>query len=76
MKGGANMGWIMDRKKAELALMKAGMTWQEVAAAAKMSPATITKALKGQKTLSPKTLSKIAGALNVPVEDIVEYVEE
>lgn len=70
------MGWIMDRKKAELALMKAGMTWQEVATAAKMSPATITKALKGQKTLSPKTLSKIAGALNVPVEEIVEYIDE
>lgn len=70
------MGWIMDKKKAELALMKAGKTWQEVAVAAKMSPATITKALKGQNTPSPKTLSKIAGALNVPVEEIVEYIDE
>ena len=69
------MGWVMDRKKAELALMKACLTWQEVAAKEKMSPATITKALKGTQPLSPKTLSKIASALNVPVEEIAEYVE-
>ena len=60
-----------NRQKLELAMASACMTPTEVAQAAEMPRPTLNNVLVG-KSVRPATLGRVAKALGVPVEDILE----
>lgn len=60
---------IIDRKKFDLAMAKKCINLKELKDLAHISNSTITKVLAGKIPLQPKTLGKIAKALDVePIE--------
>jgi DNA-binding Xre family transcriptional regulator len=62
----------LNRKKLDLALASNCYNLRDLKQAAGVSNSTITKILGGRMPLQPKTLGKIAKALNVRVEDLIE----
>lgn len=62
----------IDSKKFSLALAKKCMSMSEVSLASGVDTVTITRISKGTQTPRPQTVGKIAKALNVPVEDLIQ----
>lgn len=62
---------VADRKKMELAMSRVCMNPQDLAKAAEMPAQTINRALLG-RGVRPATLGRIARALGVDPEDILE----
>ena len=56
----------------QIAMANACMNKGELAESANISRVSISKYFSGKRTPSPKTIGKIAKALNVPVTDIIE----
>ena len=61
---------IIDQRKFEIAMANVGATVGSIVAKAKVATNTVTKARNG-KPLTPKSVSKLAAALNVDVEKII-----
>lgn len=61
------------KEKLRLAMAQACMSVQELADAAEMPLPTLNGAIRG-RSVRPKTIGKLARALNVPVEDLLEEV--
>lgn len=56
----------------QIAMANACMNKGELAESANISRVSISKYFSGKRSPSPKTIGKIAKALNVPVTDIIE----
>ncbi|WP_444313578.1 helix-turn-helix domain-containing protein [Megamonas funiformis] len=63
---------IIDRKKFDLAMAKKCINLKELKDLAHISNSTITKVLAGKIPLQPKTLGKIAKALEVEPADLLQ----
>lgn len=61
----------VNKKKLELAMAKACMDSRDLAITANLPRPTLNNAITG-RNLRPATIGKIAKALNVPVEQILE----
>lgn len=61
----------VNKKKLELAMATACMDARDLAATANLPRPTLNNAITG-RNLRPATIGKIAKALNVPVEQILE----
>ena len=61
----------IDSKKIRLAMARACMNTQNLAAAAEMPPQTINGALR-ERSIRPATLGRIARALGVDVTEIIK----
>lgn len=62
---------IINSKEFTLALAKAGMTINELNDKSGVGKSTISKILKSETSVRPSILGKLAGALNVKVEDLI-----
>lgn len=61
----------VNKKKLELAMAKACLNSRDLALIAELPRPTLNNAITG-RNLRPATIGKIAKALNVPVEQILE----
>ncbi len=59
-------------QKLQIAMANACMNKGDLADAAGISRISVSKYFSGKRTPSPKTIGKIAKALNVPVTEIIE----
>ena len=62
----------VDFQKLQIAMANACMNKGDLAESAEISRVSISKYFSGKRSPSPKTVGKIAKALNVPVSDIIE----
>ncbi len=62
----------VDFQKLQIAMANACMNKGDLATAAGISRISISKYFSETRTPSPKTIGKIAKALNVPVTEIIE----
>ena len=62
----------IDVKKLEVAMGNACMTAERLSGVTGIGTCTLTRIKKGQQNPRPATVGKIAKALNVKVEDLVE----
>lgn len=62
----------IDSNKLELAMGNACITAEKLADKTGIGTCTLTRIKKGQQNPRPATVGKIAKALNVKVEDLVE----
>lgn len=62
----------IDRKKIELAMASKCLNFKELKNLANISNSTITKILENKIPLTPKTLGKIAKALDVKPADLIK----
>ena len=65
----------VNKKKLQLAMANACLNMDDLATMANVSRISIAKYLSGLRNPKPKTIGKIAKALNVPVESIVDLEE-
>lgn len=70
------MAWVLKAKEIELAAMKQGKNMNDVRLAAGIAVNTLYDAMKGRRRPTLKTVSKIAAALGVSVEEIAEREED
>ncbi|MCC9294385.1 helix-turn-helix transcriptional regulator [Clostridium sp. WLY-B-L2] len=63
----------VNQNKFLLALAKAGMTTTDLEAKAKVGRTTISKVVNGNTKIRPALVGKLAKALNVDVEQIVDF---
>jgi transcriptional regulator with XRE-family HTH domain len=63
----------VNQNKFLLALAKAGMTTTDLEAKAKVGRTTISKIVNGNTKIRPALVGKLAKALNVDVEQIVDF---
>jgi transcriptional regulator with XRE-family HTH domain len=63
----------VNQNKFLLALAKAGMTTTDLEAKAKVGRTTISKIANGNTKIRPALVGKLAKALNVDVEQIVDF---
>lgn len=63
----------VNRKNLELAMARACMNTEDLTIASELPRPTINNAITG-RGLRPKTVGKLARALNVPVEELIEEV--
>lgn len=61
----------LDLKQLRIARIKANLTICQLATISGIHRATLSKIEKGYQIPTPKTINKIAKALNVGIEDIV-----
>ena len=64
--------WI-DNQKLSLLIAERGITIKALCAESGMTPAAICKLLKGKHKPRFSTFGKLARALNVPIETIVDF---
>ncbi|MGN0687158.1 MAG: helix-turn-helix domain-containing protein [Oscillospiraceae bacterium] len=62
----------ISKEKLEIAMGNALVTAKELSEQTGIAPETITRIKKGKQNPKPVTIGKIAKALNVKVEDLVE----
>ncbi len=62
----------VDFQKLQIAMANACMNKGDLAVAAGISRISVSKYFSGQRRPSPKTIGRIAKALNVSVTDIIE----
>ncbi len=62
----------IDRKKLELAMASKCLNFKELKDLANISNSTVTKILENKVPLTPKTLGKIAKALNVKPAELIK----
>lgn len=62
----------INRQKLQLAMANACLNMDDLAALAEVSRVSISKYLSGLRNPKPKTIGKIAKALNVPVENLID----
>ena len=62
----------VNKQKLELAMANACMNMDDLSESAEVSRISISKYLLGLRNPKPKTLGKIAKALNVPVEQLID----
>lgn len=62
----------INKQKLQLAMANACMSMDDLAVMADVSRVSIGKYLSGLRNPKPKTLGKIAKALNVPVENLID----
>lgn len=62
----------VDFQKLQIAMANACMNKGDLAESAEISRVSISKYFSGKRSPSPKTVGKIAKALNVSVSDIIE----
>ena len=62
----------ISNKKLVVAMANRCVSQDEVAKAAGVNPMTISRARNGQGNIQPSTIGKIAKALNVQVEELLE----
>lgn len=62
----------IDSKKLNLALAKKCMSMSELSTASGVDAVTITRINKGTQSPRPQTVGKLAKALNVRVEELIE----
>ena len=62
----------IDNKKLDVAMANAGILLQDLARKANVSTETLRNIRKGTRVPRPTTIGKIARALNVNVQDIIE----
>jgi transcriptional regulator with XRE-family HTH domain len=55
-----------------LGRLKAGLTQKQLAQKSGLDQSTIIRVERGDRGIRPMTLAKLAGALGVPVEDLLE----
>ena len=66
----------INSNKFSLALAKAGMTTTELKAKSGVGRNTISKAMNSEINVRPVIIGKLAKALNVEVEQIVDIIDE
>lgn len=62
----------INKQKLQLAMANACLNMDDLAALAEVSRVSISKYLSGLRSPKPKTIGKIAKALNVRVEDLIQ----
>lgn len=62
----------INKQKLQVAMANACLSMDDLAALAEVSRVSISKYLSGKRQPKPKTVGKIAKALNVPVTEIIE----
>lgn len=62
----------INKQKLQIAMANACMNMDDLAAMAEISRVSITKYLSGLRNPKPKTVGKIAKALDVPVESLID----
>lgn len=62
----------INKQKLQLAMANACLNMDDLAALAEVSRVSISKYLSGVRNPKPKTIGKIAKALNVPVEYLID----
>lgn len=62
----------IDNKKLDIAIADACLTMNELSRQSRVSIVTLTKVRKGTQEPTPKTVGKIAKALNVSVGEIIQ----
>lgn len=62
----------INKQKLQLAMANACLNMDDLAALAEVSRVSISKYLSGLRNPKPKTIGKIAKALNVPVENLID----
>lgn len=65
----------IDKMKFDIAMAKKGYSAKELSEKCGVSQITIARLKRGVQKARPVTISKIAKALNVPVESIVDLEE-
>ena len=65
----------INKQKLQLAMANACLNMDDLAALAEVSRVSISKYLSGLRNPKPKTIGKIAKALNVPVENLIDMEE-
>lgn len=63
----------IDNMKLEVAMANACMNYKELSEATEMTQESFVRIKKGKQNPRPATVGKIAKALNVKVEDLVEW---
>ncbi|BCJ92826.1 hypothetical protein acsn021_03950 [Anaerocolumna cellulosilytica] len=66
----------INKRKLQIAMANACLNMDDLAALAEISRVSISKYLSGLRTPKPKTLGKIAKALKVPVENLIDMESE
>lgn len=62
----------IDNKKFSVALANSCLTLDELSSLSSVGRSTISRVKNGTQAATPKTLGKIARALNVKVEDLLQ----
>ena len=62
----------INKQKLQLAMANACLNMDDLAILANVSRVSISKYLSGLRNPKPKTIGKIAKALNVPVENLID----
>lgn len=62
----------INKQKLQLAMANACMNMEDLATQAEISRISISKYISGLRNPKPKTIGKIAKALNVPVEKLID----
>lgn len=62
----------VNKQKLQVAMANACLNMDDLAALAEVSRVSISKYLSGVRNPKPKTIGKIAKALNVPVESLID----
>lgn len=62
----------IDNAKLELAMAKKCLNYKELSAAARITPEGLSKIRTGKQNPRPSTVGKIAKALDVKVEDLIQ----
>lgn len=62
----------INKQKLQVAMANACLNMDDLAALAEVSRVSISKYLSGVRNPKPKTIGKIAKALNVPVESLID----
>jgi transcriptional regulator with XRE-family HTH domain len=62
----------INKQKLQLAMANACLNMDDLAALAEISRVSISNYISGLRNPKPKTLGKIAKALNVPVENLID----
>lgn len=65
----------INKQKLQLAMANACLNMDDLAALAEVSRVSISKYLSGLRNPKPKTIGKIAKALKVPVESLIDMEE-
>ena len=62
----------IDKMKVDIAMANKGFSAKELSEKCGISQITITRLKKGVQTARPETVGKIAKALDVPVENLID----
>ena len=73
---GVEKNMKINKQKLQLAMANACMNMDDLAEKAEISRVSISNYISGLRTPKPKTLGKIAKALKVPVENLIDMESE